>query len=152
MMEPRPVHPYRPDAYAGLTGPRVAFDTADEWRHRNAHVEPRHPLFDVRIQRFFLRLPVLPWCADKEILRSPMQGRLPEAILRRPKSPVLGDPLATILGELQSNSFRDFPAAPECLRYVIQDRIPDLKTALENPYATDLRPINLNYWLCQNIR
>jgi len=48
-------------------------------------VEVQRPYFDLRLVRFLLRLPPVPWCADKELLRVAMQGVLPEQVRCRPK-------------------------------------------------------------------
>jgi asparagine synthase (glutamine-hydrolysing) len=53
--------------------------------------DTRHPLADVRIVRFALGLPAVPWCVDKWLLRRGLRG-LPEAIVRRPKTPLRAEP------------------------------------------------------------
>lgn len=55
-------------------------------------LEMRHPYFDLRLLRFLLRLPELPWCVDKTLLRVALRGVLPEAVRTRPKAPVPGFP------------------------------------------------------------
>jgi len=148
MREPPLVHPYRPDSYSGLDAPSVVCYGNEEWCRRNVHVEVRHPLMDVRIQRFFLRLPVLPWCADKEILRVAMRDRLPKVILKRPKCPVRGNPVGALFREAAPGSLRDFAAVPRLRCFVAQERIPDLRAGSEGiDPEIDLRPINLNYWM-----
>lgn len=142
-------HPYRPDSYNCLIGAHwsVFFEAYDAVCMR-VPVETRHPLFDLRLQRFFLRLPVLPWCADKEILRVGMHGRLPEIILRRPKSPVDGNPLAEILKRTDTGVLNRFAPVPELARYVVRERIPAVgRDAVGQDPSLALRPLNLNYWL-----
>ena len=56
-------------------------------------LETRAPLLDLRLLRFLLRLPPVPWCIDKELTRRAMKPWLPVEILKRPKSPLLQDPL-----------------------------------------------------------
>src|SRR5262249_45249162 len=56
-------------------------------------LESRAPLLDLRVLRFLLRLPPVPWCANKELVRLAMKGRLPKRVLRRPKCPLPQDPL-----------------------------------------------------------
>jgi asparagine synthase (glutamine-hydrolysing) len=51
-----------------------------------------HPFFDLRVIRFVLGLPPLPWCVEKALLRAAMRGRLPEAVRLRPKSPLAAYP------------------------------------------------------------
>jgi hypothetical protein len=147
--EPPQAHLYRPDAYNSLTGVNLSsFIETYDASYTRVQVEVRHPLLDLRLQRFFLRLPVLPWCADKELLRVSMQGRLPKAILRRPKCPVRGNPMEAILRATKTDGLNNFAVTPALARYVKPDRIPYFgqNAAAPDP-DIDLRPINLNYWL-----
>jgi asparagine synthase (glutamine-hydrolysing) len=50
-------------------------------------VEVRLPLLDLRLIRFSLSLPSLPWHHRKELFRRAMASRLPPALLTRPKTP-----------------------------------------------------------------
>jgi hypothetical protein len=61
-------------------------------------LEQRHPLIDLRLVSFALSLPLIPWCVEKELFRVAMRGDLPDAVLRRPKTPFAGDLLGG-LGE-----------------------------------------------------
>jgi asparagine synthase (glutamine-hydrolysing) len=63
-------------------------------------LEARHPLMDLRLVRFFLSLPVVPWCVEKGILRAYLRPRLPPAIWRRRKQGLQGDPLVLTLQAL----------------------------------------------------
>jgi asparagine synthase (glutamine-hydrolysing) len=150
--EPPPAHPFRPDSYSSLISPFVSsvFENYDAgyWR---LPLEVRHPLFDLRIQRFFLRLPMLPWCADKELLRVAMRGRLPVEILRRPKTPVEANPLWRMLQEAGAYRLDNFPQASAFEYYVVRDKI---KTAQKEGDVKNLesclRALSLNYWLQSN--
>jgi asparagine synthase (glutamine-hydrolysing) len=53
-------------------------------------IEVRHPLCDLRLIRFALGLPAVPWCVDKHLLRRCLDG-LPEAVRARPKTPLVVD-------------------------------------------------------------
>lgn len=88
------IHPMHSNAYRGLTGTAWpnAFEKEDA-AYTGLPLEIRLPLFDYRLLRFSLRLPVLPWCVDKAIMRAAMKGRLPEAVLRRKKEVLAQDPL-----------------------------------------------------------
>jgi asparagine synthase (glutamine-hydrolysing) len=61
-------------------------------------IEARHPLCDLRLIRFALGLAAVPWCVDKRLLRMCL-GALPEAIRRRPKTPLQADPAVTLFRE-----------------------------------------------------
>ena len=74
-----------------LTWPS-AFESADP-TITGVPVELRYPFFDERVIALGLALPSYPWCVQKTILRDSMAGRLPPAILARPKSPMAGDAL-----------------------------------------------------------
>jgi asparagine synthase (glutamine-hydrolysing) len=62
--------------------------------------ELRYPFFDQRVVSLGLALPSYPWCLDKSIVRDAMIGHLPDTILRRPKTPLGGNPI----------DFRQWPA------------------------------------------
>jgi len=92
----RPVyeHPIHPIAYASLHSAYWAGVLEDEDAACiGAPLEPRAPLLDLRLLQFLLRLPTVPWCANKELARKAMKGRLPDAVLQRPKTPLVMDPL-----------------------------------------------------------
>lgn len=93
-----PVHPVRPRAYASLQSPQWQwlFEWVDTER-LGASMEVRHPYIDVRVLRFLLRLPVLPWCRDKLLMRRALEGRIPEVVRARPKTPLPIDPVAELV-------------------------------------------------------
>ncbi len=72
------------------------------WRWRHAH----HSL-TCGCLRFLLRLPPVPWCVNKELMRRTMQADLPGAVRERPKTAMLEDPLKVCL-----ESGRWAPALP----------------------------------------
>jgi asparagine synthase (glutamine-hydrolysing) len=87
--EPELIHPVHPLAYLSLTNSywSLSLDREDA-DDVGLPLELRFPLFDFKLLGFLLRLPALPWCADKTISRRAMRGSLPEAVLKRPKSPI----------------------------------------------------------------
>ena len=89
----RMVHPFHPVAHGGLTGPlwNSLFEGFDAGCTRSP-VEVRHPYMDVRLIRYLLVVPLIPWCRDKYLLRRAFQGLLPDAVLQRPKTPLHVDP------------------------------------------------------------
>ena len=44
-----------------------------------------YPFFDLRLVNFMVSIPPIPWLVNKNILRYSMKGKLPEAVLTRPK-------------------------------------------------------------------
>ena len=82
-------HPVRPEGYASMLIPlwQAMFESFDAgWT--GASVELRHPYVDLRMLRFLLAVPALPWCRSKHLLRRAMRGVLPRAVLRRGKEGV----------------------------------------------------------------
>jgi len=111
-------------------------------------VEVRHPFFDLRLVRFLLALPALPWCSDKELLRRAAQGVLPNAVRLRRKSPLLAEPLTVLLRRPDSVWVDYFKPSPELAPYIQRDRIPRV-FAEKNVWNAwiNLRPLSLNFWL-----
>ncbi len=89
-----PRHPVHPQAYASLhRGFWSSVLESEDAGNTHVALETRAPLLDLRVLRFLLRLPPVPWCMDKELTRRSMQDYLPDSILKRPKTPMLEDPL-----------------------------------------------------------
>lgn len=86
-------HPVRPVAYASLQSPlwQSMFETLEP-SYTGAPLEVRHPYLDIRLLRFLLSVPVVPWCRQKHLLRSALRGTLPEPVRRRAKTPLSGSP------------------------------------------------------------
>jgi asparagine synthase (glutamine-hydrolysing) len=139
----------RPVAYANMTSsfwPSI-FDSLDAGVTHSG-VEIYHPFFDVRLVRFLLSLPALPWCSDKELLREAGRGVLPDAVRLRRKTPMLVDPGITRLQQPGCDWIDHFEAAPGLERYVARDRIPPVCKESDSFSAyINLRPLSLNYWL-----
>jgi len=92
-MTPDSHHPVRPRAYTSLLSPlwQSLFE-ACEPSYTGAALEVRHPYVDIRMLRFLLRVPALPWCRHKRLLRSALRGVVPEAVRLRPKTPLSVNP------------------------------------------------------------
>ena len=87
-------HPLHPKAYRALhTGYWASVHGNEDAGCTGVNLETRAPLLDLRILRFLLRLPPVPWCVNKELSRQAMNAALPAKILKRPKAPLLEDPL-----------------------------------------------------------
>src|SRR5439155_22508868 len=87
-------HPFRPRAYSSFVGP-VWQDLFQYWEapYTGTAIEVRHPYLDVRLLRFLLNVPAIPWCRKKQLLRRAFRGALPEELLTRPKTPLAKKPL-----------------------------------------------------------
>jgi asparagine synthase (glutamine-hydrolysing) len=114
-------------------------------------LELRHPYFDLRLLKFLLRLPELPWCVDKTLLRLALRSVLPEAVRTRPKAPLPGHQ------EYEALRGRGVPEAERLLAAEQLDRFVDVarlrKIARQydrlRPSEIELlsRPFGLASWL-----
>ncbi|HEX6250793.1 MAG TPA: asparagine synthase-related protein [Gemmatimonadaceae bacterium] len=87
-------HPFRRDAYritAGDWVPATVSSFTPMARRQRASCV--HPFIDLRMVRFCLRLPPVPLCWDKHLLRASLADSLPAEITRRPKTPMRADRL-----------------------------------------------------------
>jgi asparagine synthase (glutamine-hydrolysing) len=146
---PKPAHPLHPTAYASLTSPYWAYVLEEEdapWT--GVALENRGPLLDLRLIRFLLRVPPVPWCMEKKLLREAMRGVLPEAVLLRKKTPLQVEPLQVFEKEWrwapppQSDPGELLGEFVDCEK---------LSATLSGdtclPIWVNLRPISLMHWL-----
>jgi asparagine synthase (glutamine-hydrolysing) len=146
---PRMSHPLHPIGYAGLTSDWRSSELETEdagWS--GVPLESRAPFLDLRMLRFLLRVPPVPWCMEKELLRQAMQGMLPEEIRSRPKTPLAIDPV-DFFAQSKRWSPLPLPEAHAQLRaYVDWQRLgATLKTAVGPTLWSGLRPVSLAHWL-----
>ena len=142
---PQCPHPMRPEAYRSFESPL--------WEHlfsqydaeaMGAAAEFRHPFVDLRLLRYMLAVPPIPWAREKYLLRRAMRGVLPAPVVRRRKSPLAGDPQwqgARLLG------LPPLLPAAGMEQYVDFVRVPDRADQDTMTFWADLRPRTLNYWL-----
>jgi len=142
-------HPTHPWAYAMLTGPfwpNVLEGEDAAWS--GVAMETRAPLLDRRLVRFLLRLPAMPWCMDKQLVRRAMKNLLPKETVERAKAPLAHDPLALQVAQGKWNplplqnlsSYLREVVDPICLQNSLRSADP------EHLYM-NLRPISLGAWL-----
>lgn len=134
----------RPEAYENLSDPKWSriFETYAP-AVTGVSVEVRHPLFDLRLVKYCLGLPPIPWCVDKTIARIAMKDRLPNAVGLRPKSRS-ADPVAP---RLAASSWVDsWEVSPALVPFVDRSRVPILAT-IGGAWDPHLRPYALNAWL-----
>ena len=115
-------------------------------------LEVRHPFIDVRLLRFLLSLPVVPWCINKHILRRALNKRLPPAILNRPKTPLASDPALHLVQRASVRCLDRFDVNPQLTRFVNLNR----RRAVVDEQTSDRRRANLrvfalNYWLTHSL-
>jgi hypothetical protein len=114
-------------------------------------VEFRHPLLDLRLIRFAIALPAVPWCVEKHLLRRCLSD-LPDAIQRRPKTPLALDPIAELIRRRGLDSVPT-PAPSEALASFVDLRAArDALRGSRNPSDDTwlaLRALALGVWLEQ---
>jgi asparagine synthase (glutamine-hydrolysing) len=110
-------------------------------------IEFRHPLLDLRVVRFALALPAVPWCVDKHLLRRCLGG-LPAEIARRPKTPLAEDPVAALDRNGGLASMTVPPAAERLSSFidVAATRAALARGALADPWPL-LRTLAVATWL-----
>jgi asparagine synthase (glutamine-hydrolysing) len=143
-----PVHPAHPTGYASFVGRSAVPLWQDIFERYDSGVsavpvEVRHPYADVRMLRYLLSVPVLPWCRNKNLLRRAFEAYLPAEIVWRAKSPLAGDP---VLERRKETFFANEPLTPQALEYIDFQK---LQNVHEFPAAfwIDLRPGTLNWFL-----
>lgn len=111
-----------------------------------SHAEFRHPFFDLRLLRYMLAVPAMPWCRNKLLIRRAMRTALPAAVLRRPKTSLRANP---DFQRVLACGFPRLTPMPELVRYVNPAAMPSMPhDAAELRSA--MRPLGLNHWL-QNL-
>jgi asparagine synthase (glutamine-hydrolysing) len=146
--KPASAHPIHPLAYAMLMGPfwpNVLEGEDAAWS--GVALEVRAPLLDRRLVRFLLRLPALPWCMDKRLVRRAMKGELPKETLQRPKTPMMQDPLELHVAE-KKWSAPHFGENAFIKSMMDVERLEScLKANSEHALYENLRPLSLELWL-----
>jgi asparagine synthase (glutamine-hydrolysing) len=144
-----PRHPLHPAAYASLSGPfwPSVLET-DDAACTGVPTETRAPFLDIRLLRFLLRVPPVPWCMHKALLREVMTGLLPEEIRLRRKTPLQADPLQL---HAQKNSWKPRldDGACERLHMFVNCNVLH-ETSFPSPGSSlwaDLRLVALDRWL-----
>jgi asparagine synthase (glutamine-hydrolysing) len=139
-------HPVRPLAYQSFGIPlwQALFEGFDS-ANTLAPLEVRHPFVDVRLLRFLLAVPVLPWCRKKYLIRAAMKGILPEPVRQRPKSVLKGDP---VFDRVRTAALPPFEPASQLRAFVRPNRVPKA-LGEERPvdFWTNFRSRSLDYWL-----
>jgi asparagine synthase (glutamine-hydrolysing) len=153
LLMPITPHPVRPKAHASLGLPHWAsmFENENSGVTRYP-VDVRYPFLDLRIMEYLLALPPFPWFFQKALLRKAMEGKLPESVRVRPKTPFRGDPLLAYFR--RDGVKRPIQVLPNVGldRYINREALPQLHGSMEpEQVISATRPHCLNFWL-QSLR
>lgn len=117
-------HPWRPWAYASFQG-TLWQNLFERFEPRCApHCRPsetRHPYLDLRVLRFLLSVPVIPWARRKLLERRATRDILPLEILKRPKTALRSDPW---LAALRNHPFPPLSVPNSLGGYVDRQKLP----------------------------
>jgi asparagine synthase (glutamine-hydrolysing) len=144
------LHPFRPGAYRSLTTAlwRGVFEAADAGS-TSFPIEVCHPYMDLRVVKYFLSVPPIPWCQNKHLLRRSLCRSLPHLVSQRPKTPLQQDPL---LATVKTMGLPEWNPDPELFKYVHPEMVNEvlvraLLTNNSEALWESLRPVSLNYFL-----
>ena len=106
--------------------------------------EFRHPFVDLRMLKFLLSIPPLPWCRSKYVLRRAMRNILPEPVLRRKKTAVSAEP---VIERFESAGWSPLVPATGFGDYVDVARLPTVLNRTMGDVGNLLCARSLNHWL-----
>ncbi|WP_254565625.1 asparagine synthase-related protein [Oscillatoria sp. HE19RPO] len=112
----------------------------------------RFPFFDVRLVLYLLSVPPVPWFESKFLLREAMKGRLPDAVLRRAKTPLRGFAHYNLMQQRGIQPWMvELGATPALSAYVETESLLQKLQALGEltpaSYNQAIPPLQLAYWL-----
>lgn len=123
----------------------ATFETHDAGATRVA-IDVAAPYLDVRLIDFVSSLPPMPFRADKDVLRSAMDGWLPDRIRYRPKTPMRTDPAMSLFSrERERYAARCFRSG-RVMALIDRDLFAQA-LATPRPDADVLLPVTLAEWL-----
>jgi asparagine synthase (glutamine-hydrolysing) len=108
-----------------------------------APVDFLHPLWDLRLLRFLLQVPTMPWCRNKHLMRVALKGLIPEPVRVRPKSPLPGYPYII---RAQRSDLPELPPVSKLETYVNLQRVPQWPGKNREEIDLGMRVLGLHYW------
>ncbi len=141
-----PEHPSRPEAYEGIRGPLwlYMYERCDPGVTR-LPLEVRYPYFDVRLVKDVLAMPPIPWFINKQLLRTNGRGKLPEPVLRRPKTVVAHYPHYRVSPHCHETRIRQLYALPALEEYIDMSAAPNPAQNREYWKTSDFDQLRLNF-------
>ena len=136
-------HPIRPVAFMPFTQD-FPFIAGWDPGFSQAPAEFRHPFWDLRVQRFLMAIPALPWCRNKYLIRTALRGLLPETVRMRPKTPVAGLPYLLRASRVERPVLA---AVPAILQFVDTSKLPPWPGHDRGELDEILRVLGLQYWI-----
>ncbi len=136
------LHPRRPQSFAPFMMDLSIIGGLDADCTQTA-LEFRHPFWDVRIQRYFLAVPPVPWARNKYLMRAALRGILPPTVLARPKTPAPGLPY---FERGRAANKPTLPTVPELAHYVDLRKVPAWPGVIRKKHDEALRVLGLQYW------
>ncbi len=143
-------HPVRPVGFQSFASPlwQRMFESVDPG-FTEAPVEYRHPYVDLRLLRYMLSVPSLPWCRRKYLMRQAMRNNLPGEVLRRDKVPLFESP---VFQAARQTGMQPLVPTGDLFKYVDPRKVPDTMAGDASEFWLNLRPVVLNHWLwCSEI-
>lgn len=139
------VHPFRREAYRITAGNWIPAAVACYTRvARPRGLSCAHPFLDLRLVRFCLRLPPVPLCWDKHLLRMAVRGQLPPEVVVRPKTPLRTDVLGAAVRRLEPAWLPVQEPGPVTSRYYLwPDFVPLERLMTADPVWVHSRPVAL---------
>lgn len=115
-------------------------------------VKMRFPFFDLRLVLYLLSVPPVPWFESKFLLREAMKGRLPDAVLRRAKTPLRGFAHYNLMQERGIQPWMvEVAETPALSSYVnaetLLERLRNLAELTPVSYNQSIPALELAYWL-----
>ncbi|HEV8428411.1 MAG TPA: asparagine synthase-related protein [Pyrinomonadaceae bacterium] len=112
------------------------------------NLDVRHPFLDIRLIEYLLAIPTTPWCINKHLLRRAMSDKLPEAVLNRAKTGLMGDPALQLVRRASVRWLDRFEVSPQLRAFVnLNRRRPVAEEKTSDALWASLRVFALNYWL-----
>ncbi len=140
------LHPLHPVAYKSLFSPD--WSTEDIFLNPGVTLpEAMDPFFDIRVIKFVLSLPSLPWLYNKHLLRKAMTNKLPQSVIDRPKT-ALGDINKTLFQQPESKWVEKWKASEALQEYISEEKIiPFSQKKYDQETYLDFRLLFLDQWI-----
>jgi len=144
----RSEHPLHPRGYALVAeGYWAGVLEEEDAAWLGVPLERRCPFLDRRLLEFLFRVPPIPWCMEKELLRRAMRAWLPDEVRTRRKTPLPQSPFALQVERLKWSALPLPEPHPVLREFVDWDKLNATLGALPGCESwDDLRPVSLNSW------